>query len=165
MLGKYTLCVDGNVTESEWASYDKTTIKYDNLGNEVPYTTDVKATWDNDGVIISYVCKEPNMDKIKATASAREEIYQLGREVLCNAYRHARAKKIEMEMIYTGSFLLLHVRDDGVGFARKAVMPAHTSELRALFVIRRRLRALGGSLSVWSRSGIGSELSLVVPIG
>lgn len=97
-------------------------------------------------------------DVVEPEASAREEIYQLGREVLCNAYRHARAKKIEMEMIYAGSFLLLHVRDDGVGFTR-------TSELRALFVMRRRLRALGGSLSVWSRSGIGSELSLVVPIG
>jgi len=69
---KTNIVIDGNVTESEWASYDKTTIKYDNLGKEVPYTTDVKATWDNDGIIISYICKEPNMDKIKANTNTRD---------------------------------------------------------------------------------------------
>src|SRR5207249_1493927 len=45
----------------------------------------------------------------------RDEIYRIGREALVNALRHARAKKIVIELEYSSSSLRILVRDDGCG--------------------------------------------------
>jgi signal transduction histidine kinase len=45
----------------------------------------------------------------------RDEIYQIAREALRNAFRHAKAQKIEAEITYGDSQFLLTVRDDGNG--------------------------------------------------
>jgi signal transduction histidine kinase len=43
------------------------------------------------------------------------EIYGLGREALCNAFRHAKAKKIEAELNFGKENFNLNIRDDGTG--------------------------------------------------
>ena len=45
----------------------------------------------------------------------RDEVYRIGREALINAFRHARAKSIEIELKYSSSQLRIMVRDDGCG--------------------------------------------------
>jgi hypothetical protein len=47
----------------------------------------------------------------------RDEIYRIGREALRNAFRHARAKKIEAKITYRDSEFQFHMRDDGIGIA------------------------------------------------
>src|SRR5262249_30536602 len=44
----------------------------------------------------------------------RDEVYRIGREALINAFRHAEAKNIEVEVEYSRRFKLW-VRDDGRG--------------------------------------------------
>jgi signal transduction histidine kinase len=44
-----------------------------------------------------------------------EELHRFGREALANAFRHAHAKRIEVELHYERNQLRLRVRDDGVG--------------------------------------------------
>jgi signal transduction histidine kinase len=45
----------------------------------------------------------------------RDEAYQIGREALFNAFRHAKARSIELQLIYGERDLRLRVRDDGEG--------------------------------------------------
>ena len=45
----------------------------------------------------------------------RDEVYRIGREALLNAFRHAHARKIEMELKYSSNRLSVVVRDDGCG--------------------------------------------------
>src|SRR5262249_19189416 len=45
----------------------------------------------------------------------RDDVYRIGREALINAFRHARAKHVEVELKYSPSQLRLLVRDDGGG--------------------------------------------------
>src|SRR5262249_26700709 len=45
----------------------------------------------------------------------RDDIYRIGSEALRNAFRHAHARRIEMELRYDASQFQLRVRDDGHG--------------------------------------------------
>ena len=93
----------------------------------------------------------------------RDEIYRIAREAMRNAFRHARAQKIEAEISYSDSEFLLHVRDDGDGidpaFANQGSRAGHWG----LPGMRERAKSFGGKLEVWSEHGAGTEIELSVP--
>ena len=45
----------------------------------------------------------------------QDELYRIGRELLRNAFRHARANLIQVEIRYATNKFRLRIRDDGVG--------------------------------------------------
>src|SRR5439155_27107860 len=45
----------------------------------------------------------------------RDEVYRIGREAIVNAFRHAQAQQIEVEIDYSPKRLRVVVRDDGRG--------------------------------------------------
>src|SRR5262249_30957854 len=51
----------------------------------------------------------------------QEEIYQICRELLRNAFRHAHASEIEVEIRYDDRMLRLRIRDNGVGIDSKVL--------------------------------------------
>ena len=48
---------------------------------------------------------------------ARDAVYQISREALANTFRHARAKRVEVDVEYSRNELTVRVRDDGLGIA------------------------------------------------
>src|SRR5580700_10706237 len=48
-------------------------------------------------------------------------IYRIGRELLRNAFRHAQAKLIEVEVRYSAQEFRLRIRDDGIGVDSKVL--------------------------------------------
>jgi signal transduction histidine kinase len=93
----------------------------------------------------------------------RDEIYRIAREALRNAFRHAKAQKIEAEITYGDSEFLLHVRDNGSGidpaFANQGSRAGHW----VLPGMRERAKSFGGKLEVWSEPRAGTEIMLRVP--
>jgi signal transduction histidine kinase len=57
----------------------------------------------------------------------RDEIYKLAAEALRNAFRHAQAQRIEVELCYDNEQFRLRVRDDGKGM-NPAVLETRGSE-------------------------------------
>src|ERR1700751_5055561 len=49
----------------------------------------------------------------------RDEVYRIAGEALRNAFRHARAQRIEVEILYGERWLRLRIRDDGKGIDTK----------------------------------------------
>jgi signal transduction histidine kinase/ligand-binding sensor domain-containing protein len=90
----------------------------------------------------------------------RDEIYRIGREALTNAFRHAEAGRVEIELQYNDDFRLL-VRDDGRGIDQEAVSGVPTG--RGLVAMREHAGRIGGRLRVWSKPSAGTEVSLTVP--
>jgi nitrate/nitrite-specific signal transduction histidine kinase len=92
----------------------------------------------------------------------RDEVYRIGREALINAFRHARAKRIEIELTYSASRLRVLVRDDGCG-----IDPGILGEGRdghwGLSGIRERADRIGARLHLWSNPDAGTELELSLP--
>ena len=93
----------------------------------------------------------------------RDEIYRIAREALRNAFRHARAQKIEAEIMYGDSEFLLHVRDDGIGMALEVADQGARAGHWGLPGMRERAKSFGGKLEVWSEHGAGTEIELTVP--
>jgi ligand-binding sensor domain-containing protein/signal transduction histidine kinase len=92
----------------------------------------------------------------------REEIYRIAREAVRNAAEHARARRIEAELVYGELEFSLRVRDDGVG-----IDPDIFEHRRAghwgLQGMRERAESFGARFNVWSKIGVGTEIELVVP--
>jgi signal transduction histidine kinase len=92
----------------------------------------------------------------------QDEIYQIGREILRNAFRHARAKRIELEIWYDDRLLRLRIRDDGTGIDPKLVEQAARSGHWGLPGIRERAKLIGAKLDLWSEAGAGTEYQLTI---
>jgi signal transduction histidine kinase/ligand-binding sensor domain-containing protein len=93
----------------------------------------------------------------------RDEVYRIAGEALRNAFKHAKAKRIEVEIRYDERRLRLRVRDDGKGIDAKHLnedgRPGHFG-LRGM---RERAKLLGGKLAVWSELDSGTEIELKIP--
>ena len=93
----------------------------------------------------------------------RDEIYRIAGEALRNAFRHARAREIEVEIRYDARQLRVRVRDNGVGIdasvLRRDGRPGHFG----VSGMRERAKSIGGQLEVWSEHGAGTEVELTIP--
>ncbi|MBV8728852.1 MAG: hypothetical protein JO336_03495 [Acidobacteriia bacterium] len=92
----------------------------------------------------------------------RDEVYRIGREALLNAFRHARAKKIEMELKYSPNRLCVLVRDDGCGIDPNVLRTGRDGHW-GLSGMRERAERIGARLQVMSSAFSGTEIELSVP--
>jgi orotate phosphoribosyltransferase len=84
-------------------------------------------------------------------------------EALRNAFRHAQAPRIEVELHYDNEQFRLRVRDDGRGIDRAALSGQGSEGHYGLPGLRERAALIGGKLEVWSEVDSGTEVELRVP--
>ncbi len=92
----------------------------------------------------------------------RDEVYRIGREALVNAFRHAHANSIEVEVEYASRQFRMVVRDDGSGIAPEVLNQGREGHW-GLPGIRERSEGIGATLRLMSRVGAGTELELTIP--
>jgi signal transduction histidine kinase len=88
-------------------------------------------------------------------------VFRIAQEALQNAVKHAQASEIEIALEPSGQGLLLTVRDDGVGFDLAEVTDRFSLGLSSM---RERAALVGGDLTINSRPGSGTTVTLTVPI-
>jgi signal transduction histidine kinase len=93
----------------------------------------------------------------------RDEIYRIAAEALRNAFRHAQASQIEVEIGYGEKQFTLHVRDDGRGIDRDVLGGDGRQGHFGLHGMRERAELVGGKLTVWSQPDSGTEIELIIP--
>ncbi|MBI3345624.1 MAG: hypothetical protein HY020_00255, partial [Burkholderiales bacterium] len=81
---------------------------------------------------------------------ASDELLCIGREALLNAFRHAQARQIEVELAFGVAELILSVRDDGIGIAPEVLARGHRPGHWGLPGMRERIEAMGGNLRLAS---------------
>jgi signal transduction histidine kinase len=92
----------------------------------------------------------------------RDEVYRFTREALRNAFSHARAHHIEVEIIYAERLFRLRIRDDGEGIA-PAILKDGRPGHYGLAGMRERAAEIGAKLDIWSGIGTGTEIDLSIP--
>src|SRR5262249_42520521 len=92
----------------------------------------------------------------------RDDIYRIAAEALRNAFRHAHARRIEVDIRYDEAQMTVHVRDDGKGIDQKVLAEQRPGHF-GLPGMRERAEVIGGHLDVWSENGAGTELELTIP--
>jgi signal transduction histidine kinase/ligand-binding sensor domain-containing protein len=92
-----------------------------------------------------------------------DEAYRIVTEVLRNAFHHAQANRIEVEIRYDAHQLRLRVRDDGKGMDAQLLEGEGRAGHFGLPGIRERAQLIGGNVELWSNVGSGTEVELTVP--
>ena len=90
----------------------------------------------------------------------RDEIYRTASEALRNAYRHADANRIEVQLDYGEARFELRVRDDGKGIDPKLMGGQQLKGHFGLSGMRERAREIGARFRIWSAPGSGTEIEL-----
>lgn len=90
-------------------------------------------------------------------------LYRFVQEALNNVNRHARASSVTIEVIDDANCARCVVQDDGVGFD-STPFKAGTQDGFGLKLMQDRIEALGGTLSIKSVPGGGTELRASVPV-
>jgi PAS domain S-box-containing protein len=86
-------------------------------------------------------------------------VYRVAQEALSNVVKHSEVKTARLELAGESGHLFLRVADAGRGFE-----PLEAGRGLGLLSMKERLRLVGGSLMVRSRSFQGTEISAQVPI-
>jgi signal transduction histidine kinase len=89
-------------------------------------------------------------------------VYRIACEALRNAFQHAGATTIEADIIYGDSSVRLRVRDNGVGMDPKELQTGRDGHW-GLSGMRERSQQIGGKLEIWSETGAGTEVELLIP--
>jgi two-component sensor histidine kinase len=90
------------------------------------------------------------------------EICRIAREALRNAFQHAQASHVEVEISYRDSELRLSLRDDGLGIEPSVLSSGARSGHWGLIGMRERAARLGAHLDFWSKPGAGTEIELTL---
>ena len=93
----------------------------------------------------------------------RDEIYKIAAEALRNAFRHAQAGRVEVEIRYDSDDFRLRVRDDGKGIDQAVLAAQGIEGHYGLRGMPERAAVIGGKLAVWSEVGAGTEVELRLP--
>ena len=93
----------------------------------------------------------------------RDEIYKIAAEALRNAFRHAHAGRVEVDIRYDDEQFRLRVRDDGKGIDPKVLANQGLEGHYGLRGMPERAALIGGKLAVWSEVGAGTEVELRLP--
>src|SRR5262249_34931955 len=92
----------------------------------------------------------------------RDDVYRIAGEAVRNAFKHAGARRIDVQIGYDDKTFRLRVHDDG-----KGIDPALTDQQRpghfGLPGMRERAERAGGHLEVWSEAGLGTRVDLSIP--
>jgi len=93
----------------------------------------------------------------------REEVYRIAGEALRNAFHHAEAKRIEVEIRYDPRRFRMCVVDNGKGIDSAVLSARGRAGHHGLPGLNERAELAGVKLAVWSRADLGTEIELTIP--
>ena len=93
----------------------------------------------------------------------RDEVFRIAGEALRNAFKHAQAHEIEVEIRYDERQFGLRVRDNGKGIDSKLLHDDERPGHYGMRGMRERAKLMRGKLTVWSKLDSGTEVELSIP--
>jgi signal transduction histidine kinase len=82
--------------------------------------------------------------------------YRLCQEAMSNIAKHSEASQVTIDLLYNNEIVTLSIRDNGQGFDPERVGSGHYG----LIMMHERAKAVGAALSIISRPGQGTEITV-----
>lgn len=98
-------------------------------------------------------------EELNLKPEASIAIFRIVQEALTNILKHAKAKNVEVCIELQGQWLVICVRDDGIGLPADRRLRSH-----GLASMRHRARGLGGEWRVSRRAERGTEIQVRLPL-
>ena len=95
--------------------------------------------------------------------SVEDNLLRIGQEAMNNAVKHAQAQRIFVNLVFDARRVQLIVRDDGRGFDNDVTGNGRAGHF-GLIGMKERAEQIGGTLSINSAGGSGTEVVADVPI-
>jgi signal transduction histidine kinase/streptogramin lyase len=95
--------------------------------------------------------------------TVEDNLLRIGQEAMNNAVKHAQAQRIFVNLVFDARRVQLSVRDDGHGFDDQVAGNGRAGHF-GLIGMRERAEQIGGTLSIHSNKGSGTEVVADVPI-
>lgn len=92
------------------------------------------------------------------------ECFRIVQESLTNVIRHARAKRVSVELRQLDSTLHVLIRDDGAGFDVAAARAVGEGKTLGLLGMEERALLVGGQITVESEPGKGTAVRVSLPL-
>jgi ligand-binding sensor domain-containing protein/signal transduction histidine kinase len=102
-------------------------------------------------------------ERCPLSPNTNREVSRIALELLRNAYRHARATRIEAEVRYDDQVFCLRIRDNGTGIDSRVLKEGGIPGHWGLRGMRERAQRIGARLDFWSEAKAGTEVELAVP--
>lgn len=93
----------------------------------------------------------------------KDEVFAIGREAIGNAFRHADATEIELDLVFDAGGLTMLVSDNGKGIPPAALDRAENGRW-GLVGMRERAAQIGATLGVGNRDSGGAYVRLTLPL-
>jgi signal transduction histidine kinase len=92
-----------------------------------------------------------------------EEVFHVCREALFNAFRHANARRVEAEVLFTRDTFSVRITDDGTGIDERVLNDGGKPGHFGLKGMLERAEKIGARLAIRSRPRVGTEIELSIP--
>jgi signal transduction histidine kinase len=92
-----------------------------------------------------------------------EELGRIAEEAVRNAFRHAKALRVEVSITHARRDLRLSVQDNGAGFSDTVAELTRRDGHFGLTGMHERAERAGGKLFISSRAGAGTEVFVTIP--
>ena len=102
----------------------------------------------------------PN-EELHLTPDSSITVFRIVQEALTNIVKHARAQRVEVTVEPRAPWLILRIRDDGVGLPLERLRALRSHGLAAM---RQRAAGLGGHWQVRRPAGGGTEVEVRLPL-
>jgi signal transduction histidine kinase len=124
--------------------------------------------WNADFGLIRRQCggiKRLRQEKERDRREKEVACFRIVQEALNNAIKHAKAKKVHVNLINKGKVVSIGVEDEGVGFDPVTVdeKPGGKGRL-GILIMEERAVQLGGTFSLESRIGGGTQIFVEIPV-
>lgn len=115
--------------------------------DEIASQHDLKSVWRSD-----------NHSAPECSPQTAEQVYNITREALVNAARHANAKQVSLHVGRDGDNYFVTIEDDGQGFDKTQPAPGGHFGLQ---IMQARAKHIGGRIELQSELGGGTRVILI----
>lgn len=114
---------------------------------------------------LHYAGPNPNAFEARLSSNAAKMVFDIMREAVGNALKHAEAKNVWVNLRVNGSWLVASTTDDGKGFDVNAVMKNYSTRgSLGMINIQERAELAQGDARIESAPGKGTTVTVQVPL-
>ena len=100
----------------------------------------------------------------ECSGEQRTVLFRVTQEALTNVVRHARATRVEINIMRNAKGVLMEISDNGQGFAIKDKVDVTLSQRLGLLGMRERTEMVGGSFAISSLPNHGTTVKVTLPV-
>lgn len=155
--------IRNTINELRTIIYDLRPMSLDDLGLVVTIEQYVNKLMINSDLVINFNVEN---EEVKLLPIINLAIFRVIQEACSNVIKHARAKKIDINLSYSNESLDLSIEDDGIGFNFVETIKNDNSNISnfGLSIMKERIYLLSGKIDFITEEGKGTKILIKIPM-